>query len=81
MYKVRFTRSAMTVAIWAAVGSLYAQAAPESGSSGGALEETIVTASRNQQRVFDSPVSLSVISQKELDRLGIGRAVQEAKIS
>ncbi len=33
-----------------------------------ALEEVIVTASRNQQRVFDSPVSLSVINQGELDR-------------
>ena len=33
-----------------------------------ALEEVIVTASRNQQRVFDSPVSLSVINQAELDR-------------
>ncbi len=32
------------------------------------LEDIIVTASRNQQRVFDSPVSLSVINRKELDR-------------
>ncbi len=33
-----------------------------------ALEEVVITASRNQQRVFDSPVSLSVINQTELQR-------------
>lgn len=68
MYKIGFGRSVMAVAVWVAVGSLSAQAGLESGPSVGALEETIVTASRNQQRVFDSPVSLSVISQEELDR-------------
>jgi len=36
--------------------------------SNAALDEVIVTASRNQQRVFDSPVSLSVINQGELGR-------------
>jgi len=61
-------RSVMAVAVVAAAGSIPVQAAPQSSSSTGALEETVVTASRNQQRVFDSPVSLSVISQQELDR-------------
>jgi len=61
-------RTLLAAGVCAAMGSIYAQAAPENAATNGALAETIVTASRNQQRVFDSPVSLSVISQAELDR-------------
>jgi len=32
------------------------------------LEEIVVTANRSKQRVFDSPATLSVITQEELDR-------------
>jgi hemoglobin/transferrin/lactoferrin receptor protein len=63
-----YSRLALTAAVLAAVQSISAQAALESTAPASALEETVVTASRNQQRVFDSPVSLSVISQAELDR-------------
>ncbi len=63
-----YYRSVMAVAVLAAMGSAPIRAALESGLPVGALEETIVTASRNQQRVFDSPVSLSVINREELDR-------------
>jgi hemoglobin/transferrin/lactoferrin receptor protein len=40
--------------------------ADASSGADNALEEVVVTASRTQQRVFDSPVSLSVIGQREL---------------
>lgn len=63
-----FYQSLMAVAVVAAAGTTSAQAALESSPPAGAMEETIVTASRNQQRVFDSPVSLSVINKEELDR-------------
>ena len=43
-------------------------AASDTTPTGDALEELVVTASRNQQRVFDSPATLSVITQQELDR-------------
>ena len=33
-----------------------------------ALEEIVITASRSQQRVFDSPASLTVIGEEELSR-------------
>lgn len=50
------------------VVSLSAPTVSAAASPPPALEEIVVTASRNQQRVFDSPVSLSVISQAELER-------------
>lgn len=45
--------------VWAASGSFIASSE---------LEETVVTASRTQQRIFDSPASLSVIDEEELAR-------------
>tara|TARA_R110001592_G_scaffold363393_1_gene687327 strand:+ start:187128 stop:189236 length:2109 start_codon:yes stop_codon:yes gene_type:complete len=45
--------------VWAASGSFVASSE---------LEETVVTASRTQQRIFDSPASLSVIDEEELAR-------------
>tara|TARA_R110001599_G_scaffold353459_1_gene592355 strand:- start:46061 stop:48169 length:2109 start_codon:yes stop_codon:yes gene_type:complete len=45
--------------VWAASGSFVASSD---------LEETVVTASRTQQRIFDSPASLSVIDEEELAR-------------
>ena len=43
-------------------------AAATSSAEGRILEESVVTASRTQQRVFDSPSSLSVINEEELAR-------------
>ena len=63
-----FSRSVLAAAVLAAVQSTFTQAALESAAPAGDLEEIVVTASRNQQRVFDSPVSLSVITQEDLDR-------------
>lgn len=44
---------------------LYAETAPQAP---GLLEEVVVTASRTQQRLFDSPASLSLISEQALER-------------
>jgi hemoglobin/transferrin/lactoferrin receptor protein len=63
-----YRRSLLGLAVVAAVGSLPVQGATQNTERARDLEEIIVTASRNQQRVFDSPVSLSVINQLELDR-------------
>ena len=51
-----FRRSLLGLAVWAAVGSLSVQGATQNTERASDLEEIIVTASRNQQRVFDSPV-------------------------
>ncbi len=69
MKSIGFYSSLTVGALWTALLPVVsAQAALESARSGGELEDIIVTASRNQQRVFDSPASLSVIDQVELDR-------------
>jgi len=61
-------RGVLSAVVLAALASMPGHAALVGAQPPSALEEIIVTASRNQQRVFDSPVSLSVISQAELDR-------------
>jgi len=61
-------RSALACAVGAALASIAAQAAADAGQAAGTLEETVVTASRTEQRVFDSPASLSVINEETLAR-------------
>jgi hemoglobin/transferrin/lactoferrin receptor protein len=61
-------KSALACAIWAAAGSSSTFAATDSTPAKDMLEEIVVTASRNRERVFDSPATLSVITQQELDR-------------
>lgn len=58
-------------AVLAALGTSLAQAAAVPANAApakNALEEIVVTATRTEQRVFDSPVSLSVIGEEELAR-------------
>ena len=59
---------AVVLAFTAAIpaGSAWGEAGTFVASS--ELEEVVVTASRTQQRVFDSPASLSVINEEELAR-------------
>ncbi|MBE9539843.1 MAG: TonB-dependent receptor [Proteobacteria bacterium] len=68
MMTINFGRSAMAAAVWSVVCAVPVHAALQNEPSVDPLEEIIVTASRNKQRVFDSPVSLSVINREELDR-------------
>lgn len=63
-----FPQSALACAVWAALGSGPALGAPSPSDSTAMLEEIVVTASRNRERVFDSPATLSVITGEELDR-------------
>ncbi len=55
-------------AVWAVVNSVATQAAADTTTASNPLEEIVITASRVQQRVFDSPASLSVINAQALDR-------------
>lgn len=64
----KFPRSTLAGAVCAALGSSALAATSESTSSTGALEEIVVTASRSRERIFDSPATISVITQQELDR-------------
>lgn len=64
----RFCRSSLAIAVHVAFGSPVAWAAEESFKASSELEEIVVTASRSRERLFDSPVSLSVIDDKELAR-------------
>ena len=69
MNKKRFRHSHLALAVCAAAVTLCEQsAAATSSADGRILEESVVTASRTQQRVFDSPSSLSVINEEELAR-------------
>lgn len=56
------------VTLAAAVASAFSLPVAAKDTSAGPLEEIVVTASRNQQRVFDSPASLSVINEEQLTR-------------
>jgi hemoglobin/transferrin/lactoferrin receptor protein len=64
----RFPRSTLTMAVCAGLGYASMPAAADSTTATGRLEEIVVTASRNSERIFDSPATLSVVTQAELDR-------------
>jgi hemoglobin/transferrin/lactoferrin receptor protein len=64
----KFSPSVLTAAVCAALGVGAIPATAESTLHEGVLEEIVVTASRSKERVFDSPATLSVITQEELDR-------------
>jgi hemoglobin/transferrin/lactoferrin receptor protein len=66
--KFRFPQTTVAGAVGAALGLGAMSAASGSTPAGGVLEEIVITASRSKQRVFDSPASLSVITETELDR-------------
>ena len=69
MNKKRFRHSHLALAVCAAAVTLSEQsAAATSSTDGRILEESVVTASRTQERVFDSSSSLSVINEQELAR-------------
>jgi hemoglobin/transferrin/lactoferrin receptor protein len=64
----RFPGSALALTILTGTTAGAAWAASDSFVAASELEEMVVTASRTRQRVFDSPASLSVISEEELAR-------------
>ncbi len=64
----RFRRSALALAIMLATPVSAVWGVNGSFVAASELEEMVVTASRTQQRVFDSPASLSVIGEEELSR-------------
>lgn len=66
MIPLRFRQTSLAIAVLACSG--ITQAAPGPPLSASELEEIVVTASRTRQRIFDSPASLSVISEEELAR-------------
>jgi iron complex outermembrane recepter protein len=46
-------------------------AAPATSTAGGALQEVVVTARKVEENLQDVPISVSVLSQKEMQNLGI----------
>jgi hemoglobin/transferrin/lactoferrin receptor protein len=65
----KFRRCKLALAVCVVTGSASVQSANEERSiEGGRLEETVVTASRTEQRIFDSSASLSVINEEDLAR-------------
>jgi hemoglobin/transferrin/lactoferrin receptor protein len=65
---LRFPGTTLALTLLAAIPVATAGAATESFVAASELEEMVVTASRTRQRIFDSPASLSVISEEELAR-------------
>jgi hemoglobin/transferrin/lactoferrin receptor protein len=63
-----YSQPVLAWVVYTALGYSAMTTASEPTPSGDPLEELVITASRNQQRVFDSPATLSVITQEELDR-------------
>lgn len=61
-------RAPLALAVYTSLASTTSQAAAEGFLAVSELEEIVVTASRTRQRIFDSPASLSVISEAELAR-------------
>jgi hemoglobin/transferrin/lactoferrin receptor protein len=64
MHQAKFRVSRMSLAVCACLGGINNSSAAPTG----VLEQVIVTASRTQQRIFDSPASLSVINAEEISR-------------
>jgi iron complex outermembrane receptor protein len=46
-------------------------AAPATSAAGGALQEVVVTARKVAENLQDVPISINVLSQKEMQNLGI----------
>jgi hemoglobin/transferrin/lactoferrin receptor protein len=64
MQQEKFRLSRLALAVCACLGGI----SNTSATPTGVLEQVIVTASRTQERIFDSPASLSVITAEEISR-------------
>ncbi len=73
-WQVRFLRTAIGAALFAAAtaGATEASGTAEAGAaSSGALEEIVVTATRREENISKVPISITAMSQDDLDQKGV----------
>lgn len=68
MAKQHSPKTALALAVLAAMSSGTVRGSAEASAAAGELEEVVVIASRTRQRILDSPASLTVINEQELAR-------------